>query len=1451
MVKGLAGLAVLVASAVPLVALAGPASAATAPTLGCSVAALTAPALCTNGYAIVGQGFAGAFRAEGTGFAADQAVGGNVTLTTTAPGVTFSSVNESSATNLTANISTTSATTPGFYPVTLTDDSGTVTFPVGLGVDNGPQITSISGNVGTAAGASSAVTITGTGLKGATVAISATAPVVAATVLGTPVSNNAGTSLTFTVTNAGASAGTDVLTVSNYLQDGEASTAPGVATSSYTLTAGAAAISIASATPTELGIPSVNPSSSTVTITGTGFELGAVLTITPVPADAAVTISAPTFVNSTTLSALITVGTAATHDQLTVSVVNPDTTHASVAGLIGVGVPAAAGPAGPAAPVAPALGLANPDTLAPGVASIITVQGSSTFPITTASTVNVKQAGVTNVSESLTGTVVSVDASNTATIRVQVPRYATSTTTAAIAAGAAGFTVTDATGITNGTVNATIVDGASTERVTGTLTGNVFSVITAPATGTEFAHAAGVTVEFPFPATTGGISNVLTVNNGVNSETATVLIQQGAETPPYPFSAYTATGTGATLASLDPGTYSINAYLPGFGFATGSAVTFQSFTTAGVLDHDGVTGTVTVVNGNTATLAVTVPKIRSGDTGQHLTTAATAGQSAITLSGVANNSVAGPPNILVGDSLTINGDAFFTTPETVTVTSVNTTTDVVGISPPLADSHTGGAVNVGAEVIDNSDPQSINDRVQATITNGSTGAEVDPSVFLFTTSGAISSTQLATANTTPGGVGVAPLGASNVVGAGANGATINLTLSQNTDGSLPADWTGTSTNTGVTFGPITNDTGLNITTTISVKAGTAAAASVPISFTDGLETYAGTIAIVAGPTISAVTTVGNLTAGGTETIGVTGTNFVVGGMSCSASDPAVTCAVEPEITDTGTTATVLLTATPAMLNGSDALTLTYSVTTSATYGAGTLAGAFTVSGQPIVTAIAPTAIAAGGGVPSVGTPFVLTGTAFSVAPTVCTLVATHPGGTTTNGTCTVAGVSATTADITAFTYVGYGTTSGGDSLVFTVGTATSTAATPAVAVQTDPVPSFMINGSVLNNYTVDGNIAAGSTAVPFYIIGAGYNAGAIVTFATSPAGGTAGTATITSVTPNGVYGTVTVPGAATVAQESATVTNTNGGAGVLPTAPAVTNAFAVVAAPGITTPTTGTPKAILDGVPTTVTITGSGFITGAVVSGAVTGVDKFAAAAVSNSANPLDKCTGLAGDTCDTIKVLVTPVSFSGSTPILDGLVVTNPVGGGAVTVSNNITVNPVPAVTGLYYVPTFTANREITITGTGFETGITASSANPDYTVLAVASTPTTVTLLVTTDSNATAGTSSVVTLTNPDTGSGTFTLNGGPNPKTATPTPKATGAHGRAHLGKTSKLTVSGVAFYGQPRVTSNDPGVRVGVAGDNGKLLTLHVTSKKTSKTGVHTLTITFKNGEATHVKYNTGK
>jgi hypothetical protein len=1407
LVKTFAVGAVMVAAALPAMALSGTASAATtAPTLTCDVASAAATPTCTTGYAIIGQGFTGQFYALGANFADDQAVGGVVTLTTTAPGVTFSNVNETSATTLTATIDSTSATTPGFYPVTLTDDSGTVTSAVGLGVDNGPQITTIAGNAGTEGGAASTVTVTGTFLNGATATLTGVSPPVA----GPSTSNAAGTSLSFTVPNNTAAVGSYGISITApWPGDAE-----GVATSSYTLSGTPTTLSITSVSPNELGIPATNPSSQTVTISGTGFELGVVLTDS---GDAGVTVTDPTFVNSTTLTELVTVAPGATVNQLDLTVVNPDTSNLTGDDLIGIGEPATNTAAGPSAPVAPALGVVS-GSLTPGTASILHVTGTATFPITTGSTVKVSQgAAVTNTSETLTGTVVSVDSTNTATVQVEVPRFATTVTTAAVAAAATTLPVANASGI-QFPATVTIIDGTSTENVTATAGTATSLTISA----TTYSHVLGVTIEFPFPAAV----NTLSIDNGTNTETAPVTINAA------PAATYEASSSGAPLETLDPGTYSINAYVPGFGFGAGSAVTFQSFNGA-TPDNDGVTGTVTVVNGNTATLAVTVPKVRSSATGDYLTASAAPGQNALQLNSVVNNALTPLSNIAVGDSLTINADAFYTTPETVTVTAVNDVTNVVSISPALADAHTGGGVGVGATITDNSDPQSLTDTVQADITNGSGGVDLKNPFFTFTTSGTITSSSL------------------NPVGVGANAAPEVFTLSEATTDAVAANWTASSTQAGVTFGAVTGTPGATISVPISVAPGTAANASVPVSLTDGLETYTGTIAIVAGPTITSVTGVGNLTAGSAGfTIGVTGTNFVVGNgtpgdanMTCTTSDPAVTCVVDETITDSSTTATVSLTPGAAMLNGTDSITLTDTGTFGAptvanvpTYGAGTLAGAFTVSGQPVVTAIAPTVIPAGSAtIPSASSPLVVTGTGFATSGLTCTLVATHPDTTTTDGTCTVVAGTATTASITAFTYAGYGTGSGGDSIVFTFGTATAVASTPAVTVQTSPANAFVVSSSIVSAFAHDGTIDAGSTGVPFHIIGSGYLAGATVTLSV-------GTATVTQVTPNGIFGTVTIPATATPGHDNVTVTNANGGQ------TETNDLFEVGPAPTITKPTTGTPQAILDGVPTTVTITGTGFMAGAVVTGAVAGVDTFGSATVSLSTNSADPCTGVGADTCNTIKVLVTPVSFSGSTPILDGLVVTNPVGGGSVTVQSDLTINPVPAVTGTYYVPTFSTNVEITINGSGFESGITASSANPDYTVLAVASTPTTVTLLVSTDSNATAGTSSTITLTNPDGGSGTFPLNGGPNPNTVTPTPHATRTNGVVHTGRETTVTISGTHFYGQPKITSNAKGTTVKVVKDSGKLLTLHVTTKKTTKKGVHTFIIRFANGEQTSVKYN---
>jgi len=82
--------------------------------------------------------------------------------------------------------------------------------------------------------------------------------------------------------------------------------------------------------------------------------------------------------------------------------------------------------------------------------------------------------------------------------------------------------------------------------------------------------------------------------------------------------------------------------------------------------------------------------------------------------------------------------------------------------------------------------------------------------------------------------------------------------------------------------------------------------------------------------------------------------------------------------------------------------------------------------------------------------------------------------------------------------------------------------------------------------------------VPFHIVGTGFLAAATVTLSTDPTGGTAGTAAVTSVTPNGIFGTLTIPATATVGLESAKVTNANGGSTTY------TGLFNITPAPAIT-----------------------------------------------------------------------------------------------------------------------------------------------------------------------------------------------------------------------------------------------------------------------------------------------
>ncbi|HEV2427811.1 MAG TPA: hypothetical protein VGS61_06300, partial [Acidimicrobiales bacterium] len=291
----------------------------------------------------------------------------------------------------------------------------------------------------------------------------------------------------------------------------------------------------------------------------------------------------------------------------------------------------------------------------------------------------------------------------------------------------------------------------------------------------------------------------------------------------------------------------------------------------------------------------------------------------------------------------------------------------------------------------------------------------------------------------------------------------------------------------------------------------------------------------------------------------------------------------------------------------------------------------------------------------------------------------------------------------------------------------------------------------------------------------------------------------------------------------------------------------VIGAPAITavdgTNVTGSPGGLPyvneNGAKDTLVITGTGFTTTSVVS-ASSNIGTFGTAVASGCTTqyfgPYD---AFSYDLCTTLTVPVTWISFTGATPVIGDLTVTNPTGFGSATASSEIALFPAPTVTGTYYVPTFSTNIEYPVTGTGFLPGLTATSSNSAYSVTVANVTPTVVTLLVTTTSAATSGTSSTITFTDPLGGSVKWQLNGGPAPL---PPLKVSATFGRpAHRGKSTVFQLNGQNLE-NASVSANHKGISVTILSDSNTSLRVRVTVSKTEKGSVAKLHITNTNGSA---------
>lgn len=1406
LVKAVAAIAVMVAAALPAAAVAG---AASGPTLtGSSTVSYTAAA---SGFAIVGQGYTGTVYFKGTGFASDSLLGGTATLTTTAPGVTFSGVSEvvGLTTEVSATITTSSSTTPGFYPVTLTDDNGTATLAVGLGVDVGPQISGVTGNTGTAGGSTSTVTVTGTHLYGASVSLLNSVPANVASVTA-----ETNTSLTFTVNNSTLAAGSYTFTVtSDYPANGQ-----GAATGTYTVGAAAAAtLTISSVTGpggiTDLpigGITSGGTSVIPVTITGTGFEAGAIANLYETTGSACTTGTCTlattanekvagsfTRASATSFTGTVTLSYGVIAQDLDVIVTNPDTTYVDGIGILGLGMAPLSTSASAQTPQAPAI-TAVSGSLEAAVSSILTVTTTTSFPLTTGSTVSIKMASGVSVA----GKVLSVTTgatSDTATVQVNVPYWASTTTTAAVTTTSTSIAVTNGAGLTAGGGTAYLVNGTSVATVNYTAYAN--NTLTIPAGTVSSTFAAGSTVEWLFP--TGAFT--LSANNGTYTETfltssPTVVTANSAS--------FTST-TGASIigASLAPGTYTVNAFVPGFGFTTGAAVAFTGTANA--------TGTVTVVNGNKATLSVTIPKTVASTT--TLPVATVAGTD------VAYLANANAANATVGESLTFGPNPLDATATTQTLVIASIGTAGANFTPVTFTSNFGQVYNAGDNV---SGLQTANTSFVANmfLTNGA-GEEYTSLGFLNTSTSAGTAT-----------ASIANVGAGAGVG-GAATAPEAFTLGSGSFGSVgtsgAAVWTVKTTVNGITFAPTSISTNTNTGDTLNVAttvgALTPAGTVVPVTISNGYVTYTSTFTVIAGPTVTAVTaapTLGTSNVGLANgvTIGLTGSGFgtvtggsfaLTSGLVCVTTDPDVLCAISNSLTNSSTTLTVTLYTEPGAVNAPERVI----IENTANYGAGNLANAFTVAGEPTATSVSPSTISAG-----TDPTITVTGTGFASAGLEVTGVFTPTGGAAGSST----SYTAHYVSATSVTVSGYPTESVPGSWVFTLGDgATWSVATPAVSVVAVPTANELYWAGT--GLTSPANvIVAGSTSVPVTLTGSNFLAGTTVSIPAAT-----GTFTTTLVTPNAVFGTLTLVSSTTVLPVVFTFSNTSGGKTTL--------TYDAAASPTITLPLVGATSvayAGASGSTGTLTITGTGFYPGVTVTPGLAVLATFGTATVSNvTAGVSSACTA----NCNTITVPVTYISNTTGANILTSLTITNTTGYGSVTTASALSIDAGPVVTGTYYVPTFSSNVYITVTGSGFATGMTETSTNSAYTVNLVNVTPNTATLLVSTSSAATSGTSSTITFTNPDGGTVSFPLNGGPQ-VVASAKPSISRVSGLpVIIGKTTTLSINGKNLAGSS-VSSN--GAKVTVVNSSATHILIKVTPTKGKKGGAYKLTVSNAGGSATY-------
>jgi hypothetical protein len=231
-----------------------------------------------------------------------------------------------------------------------------------------------------------------------------------------------------------------------------------------------------------------------------------------------------------------------------------------------------------------------------------------------------------------------------------------------------------------------------------------------------------------------------------------------------------------------------------------------------------------------------------------------------------------------------------------------------------------------------------------------------------------------------------------------------------------------------------------------------------------------------------------------------------------------------------------------------------------------------------------------------------------------------------------------------------------------------------------------------------------------------------------------------------------------------------------------------------------TPNKVVAGQTMTVTVSGSGFVSGLTVS--QTNGTGLTVAALTSTTLTLSVTAATAGS---------------------DAITITNPDGG---TTSFSLIVDPPPVITSASPNPALVnVSHTLTLTGTGFVSGLTVSAAQGTFTLGAVTSTSITLTGFTVTSTGADA-----ITVTNPDGGTTSYSV-------TITPPPTLTSITGAPVVkSKAKTITLVGTGFETGLNVTASNGTWTVGTI----TATSIVLNNFTATATGTDTITVTNPDG-----------